>query len=57
MNIAQATTSGTRIGRRADWDLAARLCKRNNDKYVSGVEARMTRSTVRFIYPLFPEKG
>jgi hypothetical protein len=57
MNIAQATTSGTRIGRRADWDLAAGLCQRNNDKNISGVEARMTCSTVRFIYPLFPEKG
>jgi hypothetical protein len=57
MNIAQATTSGTRIGRRADWELAAGLCQRNNDKYISGIEARMTRSAARFIYPVFSEKG
>jgi hypothetical protein len=56
MNIAQATTSGTRIGRRAGSDLAAMLFQRNNDKDVSGVDARMTGSAARSIYPLFREK-
>ena len=40
MNIAQATTSGTRIGRRTGSDLAAGLFQRNNDNDISGVEAR-----------------
>jgi hypothetical protein len=57
MNIAQATTSGTRIGRRTASDLAARLFQRNNVNDISGVEARMNCSTVGFIYPLFREKG
>jgi len=39
MNIAQATTSGTRTGRRAGSDLAAGLFQRNNDNNISGVEA------------------
>ena len=39
MNIAQATTSGTRIGRRAESDFAAGLFQRNNDNDVSGAEA------------------
>jgi hypothetical protein len=56
MNIAQATTSGTRIGRRADSDLAAVLFQRNNDNDVSGLDARMTGSATRSIYPLFREK-
>jgi hypothetical protein len=56
MNIAQATTSGTRIGRRAGSDRAAVLFQRNNDNDVSGVDARMTDSPARSIYPLFREK-
>jgi hypothetical protein len=56
MNIAQATTSGTRIGRRAESDRAPGLFQRNNDNNVSGVEARMTGSAARSIYPLFREK-
>jgi hypothetical protein len=57
MNIAQATTSGTRIGRRAGSDRAAVLFQRNNDNDVSGVDAGMICSAAGFIYPLFREKG
>jgi hypothetical protein len=57
MNIAQATTNGTRIGRRAKSDRAAGLFQRNNDNDISGIEARMTCSAAWFIYPLFLEKG
>jgi hypothetical protein len=56
MNIAQATTSGTRIGRRAGSDRAMVLFQRNNDNDVSGVDARMTDAAARTIYPLFWEK-
>jgi hypothetical protein len=56
MNIAQATTSGTRTGRRAGSDRAVVLFQRNNDNDVSGVDARMTALAARSIYPLFPEK-
>jgi len=57
MNIAQATTSGTRIGRRAESDFAAGLFQRNTGNDVSGAEARITCSAAGFIYPLFLEKG
>jgi hypothetical protein len=57
MNIAQATTSGTRIGRRAESGFAAGLFQRNNDNDVSGRQAGMTCSAAGFIYPLFLEKG
>jgi hypothetical protein len=57
MNIAQATTSGTRTGRRAGSDRALGLFQRNNDNDISGVEARMICSAAGFIYPLFREKG
>jgi hypothetical protein len=57
MNIAQATTSGTRIGRRTVSDRAAGLFQRNKDNDCSGVEAGMTCSAALFIYPLFLEKG
>jgi hypothetical protein len=57
MNIAQATTIGTSIGRRVESDFAIGLFQRNNDKDVSGAEARITYSDAGFIYPLFPEKG
>jgi hypothetical protein len=57
MNIAHATTNGTRIGRRAESDFAAGLFQRNNDNDISGDEARMTGSAAGFIYPLFLENG
>jgi hypothetical protein len=57
MNIAQATTSGTRIGRRVESDFAIGLFQRNNDNDVSGAEAGITYSAAGFIYPLLLEKG
>ena len=56
MNIAQATTIGTRIGRRAESDFATGLFQRNNDNDVSGAEAGITCSAAGFIYPLFSGK-
>jgi hypothetical protein len=57
MNIAQATTSGTRIGRAAESDFAAELFQCNNANDVSGAEAGITSSAVGPIYPLLLEKG
>ena len=47
MNIAQATTSGTRIGRGAKSEVVVRPFQRNDDN----------GNLLRVIYPLFREKG
>jgi hypothetical protein len=47
MNIAQATTNGTRIGRGARSETAARLFQRNDDN----------GSLLSGMYPLFREQA
>ena len=51
MNIAQATTSGTRIGRGSGSHLAVGLFECDTDNDISGTEGGMTASATGFIYP------